>query len=75
MSQFSAQTRFQRHVLPVLRRHGKEIGVRSQEGDENCASIIHLYMMLYRICDSITLVLLEEAIRKAGYSLPERLED
>lgn len=75
MSQFSAQTRFRRHVLPVLTRHGKEIGVRSQEGDENCASIIHLYTMLYRICDSVTLVLLEESLKKAGYDLPSLFGD
>ena len=74
MSNFSAQARFQRHVLPVLEKHGKEIGVRSREGDANCATIIRLYMMLYKLCDWTTLMTLEETMRKAGYDLPDYLE-
>jgi len=63
MSQFSEQARFRRHVLPVLTRHGKEIGVRSQEGDENCASIVHLYTMLSNLRLSYT--------RPPGRTTPE----
>jgi hypothetical protein len=74
MSSFSARTRFERDIFPILQRHGKEIGVRSKEGDANCASIIRLYMMLYKFFDSGTLVTLEETLKRAGYEVPNLFE-
>ena len=75
VSNFSTQVRFRRKILPILERHGKEIGVRSREGDTNCATIIRLYMMLYKLCDSGTLAVLEETLKRAGYDPPPYFED
>ena len=75
MNGFSSQVLFQRHILPILEKHGKEIGVRSKEGDENCSSIIRLYMLLYGMCDPVTLYTLEATLQKAGYYVPPYFED
>jgi hypothetical protein len=74
MSETFSQRRFRRHVRPVLERYGKEIGVRSREGDANCANIIRLFMMLQKLCDSGTLYTLEETLCRAGYDLPPYFE-
>ena len=74
MSEFSSQVRFQRHILPILEKHGKEIGVRSKEGDANCADVIRLFMMLSKFKDPTYLVMLEASLEKAGYSVPSLFE-
>lgn len=73
MSEFSSQVRFQKQILPILQRHGKEIGVRSKEGDTNCADVIRLYMMLSKYKDPMYLVMLEASLEKAGYDVPSTL--
>jgi hypothetical protein len=74
MSEFSSQVRFQKQILPILQKHGKEIGVRSREGDANCADVIRLYMMLSRFKDPTYLVMLEASLEKSGYRVPSLLE-
>lgn len=74
MSEFSSQVRFQKQILPILQRHGKEIGVRSKEGDTNCADVIRLYMMFSKFKDPVYLVMLEASLEKAGYTVPSPIE-
>lgn len=66
----SARDRFEREVLPVLRRIGKEIGAAS-ENDSDAKEIIRCYAMLSKSFDPMTLILLEKAL--GNYQSKERV--
>lgn len=65
----SAHEEFEGVVLPFLRKSGIEIGKRANDGDEHCLRVIKYYDLLHRSFDPMTLMLLCEEIKKAGYKL------
>ena len=60
----SAYEQFDSVILPKLQKIGKEIGIKAQNGSVESQTIIKYYEMVYRSFDPMTVILLEEAIKK-----------
>ena len=58
----SARDKFDVHLMPELRRLGKQIGVAASAGDKNAAEVTHYYTLLSKSFDPCMMIYLETAL-------------
>lgn len=58
----SARDDFDHRIVPLLQKHGKQIGASAQSGDETAKSIMENYQMLYRSFDPLHCHMLDEGL-------------
>lgn len=68
----SERERFDRDILPRLKRDGKKIGEEAEGGNEKAKEVIRIYTMLHRSFDPLALMLLENALKAYEEAKNER---
>ena len=56
------KTDFEKNVFPYLQLEGRTIGRMAQAGNPKAQQVVHLYSMLLRDFNELTLILLKQSI-------------
>lgn len=65
----TARWEFDNRVIPILEKHGREIGENAKAGNEDAKEIVKWYTMLYKSFDPMSFEFLKRALQKYGYEV------